>query len=477
MATDAEVARPPRRWPRRLLIGLNIFVALCLLATSLGYLYYRHELGKIKRSSCDSCGNDVSGQPINVLLVGSDTRSTLSKADQKRYGTAAAVGGQRSDTILVLHVDPKANKASILSIPRDLYVPIAGTTHQEKINSAFTVSTDALVQTIHNDLGITINHYALVDFEGFRGIVNAIAPVYVYFPAPARDDLSGLHQKTAGCIPMWGDAALALVRSRHYELYENGRWHSDPTGDIGRIQRQQDFIRRVMKTAIRKGARNPITLGRLIDRAVQTVTLDKAFSSQDIYHVAKRFRSLEPDQVEMLTLPTDPGSVRGESILRLRQPDAQDVLDRFNGAQRSSSDTLPGNVPAVPPGSIRVRVLNGTGVSGQASSVSAELSKAGFGTAGTGQADSYRYINPVIRYGRGQKDKAMVLQAYVGTAELREDSTIQGVDLVFITGSGFDGVRAPGQAASTTTTSTTAASAKKGSSTTAAPPPSPASSC
>ena len=479
MATDAEVVvRPVRHWPRRLLIGLNIFVALCLLAAALGYLYIRHQTGKIDRValSCKvlrRCGNDDPGEAMNVLLVGSDTRATLSKSEQKRYGTETAVGGQRSDTILVLHIDPHATKASILSIPRDLYVPIAGTGEQGRINTAFDKGPDRLIQTITSSLGIQIDHYAEVDFAGFQGIVNAIGPVYVYFPAPARDDFSGLHQKTAGCIPLFGDSALSYVRSRHFELYENGRWKADPTGDLGRIQRQQDFIRRVMKTAIKKGARNPITLNRLIDKGAQTVTLDKTFSNKDIFRVAKRFRSMEPDKVEMLTLPTVPASVGGAAVLRLKQPDAQEIVDRFNGvAPKAGAAAAPGAIPNIPTGSIRVRVLNGTGTQGQASEVAGELSKEGFAIAGTGQADSYRYIAPVIRYGKGQLDKAKVLQAYVaGGAQLREDLTLRGIDLVFVTGSQFQGVRNPTAPKPSTTTTAKPApttTAKAGATTTTA---------
>lgn len=482
MATEAQVVvRPKRRWPRRLLIGSNIFVALCLLAASSLYLYIRHQTGKIDRVSLGckvlrKCGSDDPGQAMNVLLVGSDTRATLSKAEQKRYGSDTAVGGQRSDTILVLHIDPHATKASILSIPRDLYVQIAGTNEQARINSAFDKGPDRLIQTIRDALGIQIDHYAEVDFEGFQGIVNVIGPVYVYFPAPARDDFSGLHQKTAGCIPLFGDSALAYVRARHFELYENGRWHADPTGDLGRIQRQQDFIRRVLKTAIKKGARNPITLNRLIDKGAQTITLDKTFSNKDIYRVASRFKSMEPDKVEMLTLPTTPASIGGAAVLRLKQPDAQAIVDRFNGraASATTGATLPGAIPDIPTASIRVRVLNGTGTPGQASDVSASLSKEGFAIAGTGDADSHRYIQPVIRYGRGQLDKAKVLQAYVGTAQLREDLTLRGIDLVFVTGSDFAGVHNPTATATTTTTTakpttTTTAPAGKATTTTAKP--------
>jgi LCP family protein required for cell wall assembly len=454
-----------------------MFVAFCLLLTAVGYLYIRHQTGKFGRVDLGckvlrNCGSDDPGEPMNVLLVGSDTRATLTKEEQKRYGTAGAVGGQRSDTMLVLHIDPHAEKAAILSIPRDLYVPVAGTGTQGRINTAFDKGPERLIQTIRDALGIQIDHYAEVDFSGFQGIVNVIGPVKVYFPAPARDNLSGLHQKTAGCIPLFGDSALAYVRSRHFEAYESGRWHADPTGDLGRIQRQQDFIRRLMKVAISKGARNPIKLNALINKAAPTITLDKSFSTKDIFRVGKRFKSLEPDQVEMLTLPTTPASIGGAAVLRMKQPDSQEVIDKFNGTVRKTGTTVPGAVPNIPPGSVRVRVLNGTGTGGQAGDVASELSQQGFVTAGTGDADSFKYIAPVIRFGRGQRDKAVLLQAYVlGGAQLREDLTLRGVDLVLVTGAQYEGLRNPrGSTTPTTagvaTTATTPTTTKAGTATT-----------
>lgn len=471
MAIDPAAVRPPRRWPRRLLIGLNIFVALALLATATGYLYIRSKGGKFGRvdvcRALRNCGDDEAGQPMNVLLVGSDTRATLSAAEQKRFGTETAVGGQRSDTMLVLHIDPKAEKAAILSIPRDLYVKIAGTESQDRINTAFDKGPERLIDTITQALGIQIDHYAEVDFAGFQGIVDAIGPINVYFPGPARDNLSGLHQKTAGCIPLHGEAALAYVRSRHFEYYEGGRWHADPTGDLGRIQRQQDFIRRLMKTAIRNGARNPFKLNSLIDKSAKAVTLDESFSTKDIYNVAKRFRSLEPDAVDMLTLPTTPASIGGKAVLRLQMPEAQEILDRFSGRQRTTQTTVaPGAIPNIPPSSVRVRVLNGTGTGGQAGEVSAALSGQGFVVSGTGDADSFKYIQPVIRYGKGQRDKAVLLQAYVqGGAQIREDLTLRGIDLVFVTGAQYQGVRNP-RGAPAAATSTTAAPASGNTTTT-----------
>src|SRR5688572_18449237 len=182
---------------------------------------------------------------MNVLLVGSDSRKNISKAEAKAFGSSKQVGGERSDTIIVLHVDPEAEKAAMLSIPRDLFVPIAGTNRSNKINSAFDGGPARLIATIRNALGIEIDHYVQVDFNGFRGIVNAVDGVKMYFSAPARDRYTGLNVSKAGCIELDGERALQFVRSRHYQHYESGRWRLDGSGDIGRVNRQQDFLQRV----------------------------------------------------------------------------------------------------------------------------------------------------------------------------------------------------------------------------------------
>src|SRR3954451_25086547 len=127
---------PKRRWPHRLLIGLNVFVALCLLGAGGGYGYFQWKFGNINRihlSLPPLPGQPERGKVMNVLMVGSDTRSTLSKAEQKKFGSAGSVGGSRSDTMMILHVDPNEKKAAVLSIPRDLYIPSVG----DRINTAF----------------------------------------------------------------------------------------------------------------------------------------------------------------------------------------------------------------------------------------------------------------------------------------------------------------------------------------------------
>ncbi len=456
----------PKRWPRRLLIGLNIFVALCLLIAGAGFAYLKYRFGQIHHIAINSLTpRDSGGTPMNVLMVGSDTRADVtSAADQKAFGSASQVGGQRSDTIMILHVDPKQKKASILSIPRDLWVPIAGKGYSERINTAYDSGPDLLVQTIQQDLGIQINHYISVDFVGFRGIVNTVGGVNVYFPAPARDSYSGLNITQSGCLKLNGDQALQYVRARHYEYYEAGRWHEDPTADLGRIQRQQDFMRRILRKAISSGLTNPLQLNALISNGVKYVTIDKGLTPGTLLSLGSKFHSLSPDTVDMLTLPTTIGTERVggsiASVLFLQQPTAAQVLAQFNGntnAAAASSTAKPGVPTDVVPNQVTVRVLNGNGYSGEAGKVATALSGVGYNVAGIGDADSFQYRTSTITYGPNEHDAAQLLEvSLLGGAQIKEDLSLRGVDLVLTVGSDYTGVQNPTALAATSSTTSTA---------------------
>jgi LCP family protein required for cell wall assembly len=483
-------SRPVRRWPRRVLIATNVFVAVCLLSVGSAYAYFRVQLGNIKTLNFGQgvlrSGSDNPGKVMNVLLVGSDSRANITRQDCVHYGCAADVSGQRSDTIMVLRVDPKQKKAAILSIPRDLWVPIydetGHTTHRQRINTAFDTGPEPLIQTISHNLGVPIDHYAEVDFVGFQGIVNAIGGVSVYFPAPARDTFSGLNIAVAGCFHMDGKMALSYVRSRHYEYYESGRWRSDPTSDFGRIARQQDFIHRVLKKAVGTGLTNPIALNNLISTGVHYLTVDNHLSTSDMVTLAKRFKSLSPDAVDNYTLPTTPANVGGAAVLLLKQPDAQQLVDTFLGNVPATGGQTAR--PNVLPGSVRIRVLNGAGVSGLAGKTAADLQSDGFEISGRGDADSFHYVQSVIRFGQGQQDKAALVQSVItGGAEMQPDPSLVGTDLVLVLGSNFGGVQhlqSPGSPGTTTiapTTTTTGVPASPGASPAVPNGKNPAASC
>src|SRR5256714_2161533 len=138
----------------------------------------------------------------------------------------------------------------------------------------------------------------------------------MYAPAPPRDHPgnpktqgTALDIKTAGCQTFDGPTALAWVRSRYFQYYEAGRWRSDPTSDLGRISRQQDFIRRLMGQAIEKGAFNPLKANRLADAAMANLTVDSTFNVKDALRVVQAFRPVGAAGVEMVALPPPPGGV------------------------------------------------------------------------------------------------------------------------------------------------------------------------
>jgi LCP family protein required for cell wall assembly len=377
---------------------------------------------------------------MTVLLVGSDSRADLVPGQESRFGSGSQVSGKRSDAIMVLRSDPSRNRAAVLSIPRDLYVPIAGTGRSNRINVAYAGGPERLIRTLESALGTSINHYVEVNFDGFRGIVDAVGGLNVYFPAPARDILAELNVPSAGCVHLTGDQGLAYVRSRHYEYLENGRWRSDPTADHGRIQRQQDFIRRMLSKAVSRAMRNPITANNLLASFVRDVTVDHELGTLDLVRLATTMRSFGNGGVEMLTLPTTGARVGGNSVLRMKQPEASQLIDRF-------LNPPPPAEAGVEPSSVRIRVLNGSGRPGEAGQAAGKLEQAGFRLAGTGDA-SNRSSSTVIRYAKGAAGKAQLLQGFVGGgAELRADSSLEGSDLVLVTGRSFGGIRAPAAAA------------------------------
>lgn len=335
-----------------------MFTAVSVFLTGVAYVYVQYRVGQIERVRVPGLAEDEAGQVMNVLLVGSDSRDRLEGAAAAQAGKDE-VSGERSDTIMVLHVDPRQRQAAILSIPRDLYVPIAGTDLSDKINASFALGgAPQLIATIQQSLGITVNHYVQVDFVGFRDIVDTVGGVDIYTPTPARDFTSGLDIPRGGCARLDGTQGLAFVRSRNYEVLIDGRWETDPRGDLGRIKRQQEFIRRMMKKALSSGLTNPVQLNRLIGIGVRDVKIDAALSTKDITTLARRFSNLDPDTVALLTLPTAPADVGGMSAERLLPAEARPVLDRLTG--RAPAPTAPATTTTIDPGVTPVSLPRGT---------------------------------------------------------------------------------------------------------------------
>jgi LCP family protein required for cell wall assembly len=293
-----------RRWPRRTLILANVVVLamLALGASAFGYVQWR--LGEVNRIAVNGLTAPKPGAPITVLAVGSDTRN-LGKGASAIFGSTDSVTGQRSDTIMLVRIVPATSSVAIMSIPRDLLVPIAGV-GTTRINSAFNSGPDLLVSTIRQDFGINVNHFMVVNFYSFTQIADSIGGVYQYFPTPARDLYSDLSVPKAGCVLLKGSQALAFVRSREYQYYMDGTWQYQlvPESDLARIQRQQDFIKLAIKKAEQVAPTNPVALNGVIAGIAGSLTVDNSFSSSQLINLASVLRHANAAGIPEWTYPT-----------------------------------------------------------------------------------------------------------------------------------------------------------------------------
>jgi LCP family protein required for cell wall assembly len=476
-----------RRWPRRLLIGINLIVFLCLVAAAsvVGYVEYRFgQIDTVSIRALRNGGGTPATQPFTMLVVGSDSRA-LTGANNAEFGSETETPGQRSDTILLVRVVPADHTLSILSIPRDLWVPIQGMGTQ-RINASFDNGANLLVSTIESDLGIPIDHYVEVNFDTFRQITDAVGGVKFYFPTPAKDDYSLLSVPQAGCVDLTGNQALAFVRSRHYEYYEDGEWNYEAESDLARIQRQQAFIKKMIKKAEAEFT-NPLAVNGIIGAVTKNLTVDQGFTTSFILGLAKQLRTVDPATIPSETLPTYNETIDGAEVLGIQQPQASQMIAAFNtlgttsAASGSSSSTAGSgssstSTGTVPTSSIAVEVANGSGVTGQAAEAVSDLSGLGFdatvdSTPGTG------FTTNVIRYAPDSEAKAAQLSSVLaGGATLDEDDSLTATpyDLELITGSSYNGVTSssPGAGSSSAgSTPATTAPASTTPTTAAATPP------
>jgi LCP family protein required for cell wall assembly len=340
---------------------LAVLVLILVLAGA-AWGYNEYQWSQVSSQPCTTCVAAADGAPYNVLLIGSDSRAGETQAQAQQFGNAAEAGGQRSDTIKIVHVDPQAGTASTLSIPRDTYVQLSGLpagtglSTDNKINAAFNNGPNGLIKTIENSFGIPISHYIVINFFGVQDAVNALGGISLNFPYPARDDdngnnNSGLSIPTAGCQVLNGSMALALSRSRFYQYYKDGEWYSDGTADIGRITRQNIVIAAVLDKA--KSTYNPLKLNSLLGSMVHDFSKDNGLSEGDLFSLVERYHAFGGSSLQAYTLPTVPGSSESAGDVEVvDQPAAQEMLTQFLGTTPNTVSTPPidayGEAIAVP---------------------------------------------------------------------------------------------------------------------------------
>ena len=281
--------------------------------------------GPFDTEASDAVGPCVKGV-CNYLLLGSDSRKGLTPEEQAQFGTDEHNGGtSRADTIMLVHIDPRQEKAVVLSFPRDLWVQIPGR-GWDRINTSFEGGIEGggplrVAKTIHRLTGLRVNHFLYVDLRGFQKVVDTLGGVDMCIPFAVQDPLSALDLQ-AGCQRLDGRQALAYVRTRHLPCDESAP-------DLHRIARQQQFLRAVINRMLRP--QELVRLPGLIDPVLGNLKRDPGLPVADLAYLVGQLRGVSTGAVDFRAVPGTPDLVVPSwssseiSILRL-DPAAKEIF-------------------------------------------------------------------------------------------------------------------------------------------------------
>jgi LCP family protein required for cell wall assembly len=271
----------PKRARRILKIVALLVVVVLVLAIGL-YFYLDSKLTRAN-VLVDYAGRPVASAGQNWLITGSDSRQGLTPQQEAQLATGHDVSGQRSDTIMLLHIPSGGGPAVLVSLPRDWYVPIPGN-GSNKINAAFSFGGGKLLaETVQNVTGLKIDHYMSIGFGGLVNVVDAVGGVRMCLPSAMSDPAAGLHLK-AGCQTLNGGQALGFVRSRH--LFANQ--------DLQRVQDQRLFLRALLSKMTSPGTlANPFAAVPAAFGAAGALTVDQGTHLYQLIQVAFALRNPE----------------------------------------------------------------------------------------------------------------------------------------------------------------------------------------
>jgi len=250
----------------------------------------------------------------SFLIVGSDSRAGLSEADRAEL-TLGNFTGQQSDTLIYVAISEDRETVTLVSIPRDLLV-FDEDGQPRKLTDLFSGGPDPLLRAIRRNLGLPVNHFAMVSLGGFIDIVRTLGTVEVCLERPLFDVKSGA-DFDAGCHEMGPRDALAFVRSR-----------SGPRADFERIDRQQQFIRSVIAGVLDgRLLTDPVRLSRLVDDVASNLVTDDRLGISEMRSLSLEMAGVVRDGMPMTTLPSYPRTVAGRAYVLPYGPGARALLE------------------------------------------------------------------------------------------------------------------------------------------------------
>ncbi|MEV5569147.1 LCP family protein [Spirillospora sp. NPDC052269] len=437
------------RRQRRFLAITGTMSAFVMLTAGGAWAFQNYVTGTIDKVSVGGLGGgkDAPKGAMTILVAGVDRREGLTR-EQQRKAKLGHEPGERSDTMMLVHVNRDHDKVSVISLPRDSYVLIPshksngseGAKGAEvpgrfgKLTWAYQFGgPDLTVATIKEATGVPIDHYVEVNFYGFVNMVDSLGGVDVCTEQAIDDPKSGL-QLAAGKSHVDGLKALAYSRAR-YTL-------GDGT-DLGRIDRQQAFVSSLMKQALSsKTLSDPVKSTKFLNAALHSLRVDKKLA-KDLPKLADQMKGVSTDHVTFAKVPlSNPGfntvlwnSPQLQSTVQWDKSSAGDLFSRIRHDQPLSepspkpsatappaSPTSDPNAPTVAPKDIDVRVLNAVGTPRLAARAGGDLRDVGFQvTVVPGIAERGRSTT-LIQYGPGKADSAKTLAAAIPGAKLKQVS-------------------------------------------------------
>ena len=377
-------------------------------------------------------------EPINIVLMGSDTRTGKGNGG---FGSSTLIGGQRSDTVIVLHIAADRKSAIAVSIPRDTIVTlpvckkdgkkVGG--YRGRFNQAIEIGGPGCTIKAVNDLsGLDIHNFMLVDFNGFKTIVDAIGGVPICLATDVNDTKSGLKMSKGKHI-VQGEEALAFVRTRH---------GLGDGSDTSRIRRQQAFMSSLLRKVLSSGTLlNPAALLGVLNAATSSLTADPQLADiNNLKDLALSMKDLKPSNVTFTTLPWTPNADNATvSVNPVADAPIWDAIKNDTSWPPKGTTNSDQPLLKTPPNVIHVNVLNGTGIKGKGKEVAKELRKQGYIVETVGNSDA-PVATTTVQYDPTYDQSAKTL-TYAANATVTDTLKNAGKTLNLLVGSDFTSIR------------------------------------
>ncbi|WP_433328925.1 LCP family protein [Spirillospora sp. CA-294931] len=450
------------RRQRRFLGVTGAISAFVLLSSGGAWAFQEYVTGAIDKVDVEGLGKDKDAPKgaLTILVAGVDRREGLTR-EQQRKAKLGREPGERSDTMLLVHISRDHDKVTVVNLPRDSYVTIPahksnGTegpkgssvpSRPGKLTWSYQFGgPDLTVDTIKRATRVSIDHYVEVNFYGFVNMVDALGGVDVCTETPINDKKSGL-QLPAGKTHVDGLKALGFARAR-YTLTGGS--------DLGRIDRQQQFMAAMMKQALSsKTLSDPVKSTRFLNAALDSLRVDKKLA-KGLPKLAEQMKDLSTDNLTFAKVPlSNPGhnamlwnSGQPQSTVLWDEERARDLFSKIRKDEPVTKPPKPSPSPSkdpggltVAPGDVQVRVLNGVGTPRLAAKAAGDLEDAGFDNATVGTGVAQRGLATTqIQYGSAGEAAAKTLAAAIPGAKLKKVSSL-GSRLQLLVGEDWSGAK------------------------------------